>query len=72
MALNTDISVGDILKMHHAEEDLELKKYLKNIRSRKHRNIREKKRKVEETVINQIEMLENVPPGKFFFFFFFV
>lgn len=63
LALTTDISVSDILKMHHAEEDLELKKYLKNIRCRKQRNIREKKRKVEETVINQIEMLENVPPG---------
>ncbi|KAL0280508.1 UNVERIFIED_CONTAM: hypothetical protein PYX00_001776 [Menopon gallinae] len=65
MALNTDISVGDILKMYHAEEDIELKKYLKNIRCRKQRNMREKKRKVEETVINQIEMLENVPPGVF-------
>lgn len=64
MAMNTDIPVGDILKMYHAEEDSELKKYLKNIRCRKHRNIRERKKKVEGTVINKIEMLENVPPGK--------
>lgn len=64
MALNTDMPISDILKMYHSEEDVELKKYIKNIRCRKERNLREKKRKVEEAVINQIEMLENVPPGE--------
>ncbi|KAK6627190.1 hypothetical protein RUM43_002969 [Polyplax serrata] len=65
MALNTDMPIGDILKLYQSEEDVELKKYIKNIRCRKERNLREKKRKVEEAVINQIEMLENVPPGVF-------
>lgn len=65
MALNTDMPIGDILKLYQSEEDVELKKYIKNIRCRKERNLREKKRKVEEAVINQIEMLENVPPGKY-------